>query len=161
MPKTDKLLDDHLSPGTSAVRDSWTEGNGPASFSTGFPVCDLRNEFERVALDRSSAAEDTADSGLDCLTASGAEELEGSSLSMGDWAERQEDDSSSEEYHTADEDADSSGGACTPAVRILHRTWSCEEADLGSSVSSCSSYQSTHSTPEHPEVLQTHVFLAG
>ncbi|MCJ8742282.1 hypothetical protein PDJAM_G00080190 [Pangasius djambal] len=168
-PKIDPLLDDHLPSGTSEDRDSWTEGNGSASFSNRFPVCDLRNEFERAALDRSSGAEDTADSGLGCLTESGSDGLDGSSLGAWDWTESEQDDSSSEEYHTADEDADAGCqthgdvGPCTPARGILDRTspWSREEEDLSSSVSSCSSYKSTHSTPEHPEEFQPHVFLAG
>ncbi|XP_060752103.1 ankyrin repeat and LEM domain-containing protein 2 isoform X1 [Tachysurus vachellii] len=155
------LLDDHLPPGTPACRDNWTEGNR-------FPVCDLRNEFERVALDRSSGAEDTADSGLGCLTASGSDGSDGGSLGAWDWTESEEDDSSSEEYHTADEDTDiirqtnSSGGTCTPAHECLDHTspLSCEEEDLCSSVSSCSSYKSSHSTPEHIKEFQPQVFLA-
>lgn len=160
-PKIDPLLDDHLSPGMSAERGGWTGGSVSASLTNRFPVCDLRNEFERVALDLSSTSEDTADSGFGCLTASGAEGLDGNSLGAWDWTEREEDDSSSEAYHTADEDADSSGGPCTPARGILCYTSprSCEEDDL--SVSSCSSYKSTHSTPEHPEEFQPQVFLTG
>ncbi|XP_034168686.2 ankyrin repeat and LEM domain-containing protein 2 isoform X1 [Pangasianodon hypophthalmus] len=168
-PKIDMLLDDHLPSGTSEDRDSWTEENVSASFSNRFPVCDLRNEFERVALDLSSGAEDTADSGLGCLNVSGSDGSDGSSLGAWDWTESEEDNSSSEEYHTADEDTDavcqtdSSVGPCTPARGILDHTspWSCEQEDLSSSVSSCSSYKSTHSTPEYPEEFQPHVFLTG
>lgn len=166
--KMDTLLNDHLSPGKSADRDSWTEGNCSASSSNRFPVRDLSNEFERVALDWSSGAEDMADSGLGCITASSSEGLE-SSLGTWDLTKREEDDFSSEEYYTADEDTDtecqttSRGGSPTPARRILNHTspWSCEEEDLSSSVSSCSSYRSTHSTPEHPEESQPQVFLTG
>lgn len=165
-PKIDTLLDDHLPPGTSAARDSWTEGNASASFSNRFPVCDLRNEFERAALDQASGAEDSADSGLGCLTVPGSDGLDESSLGAWDRTEREEDDSSSEEYYTADEDTDqthSSGVSVTPARGILDHisSWSCEEEDLSSSVSSCSSYKSTHNTPEHPEEFQPHVFLTG
>ncbi|XP_060764695.1 palmitoyltransferase ZDHHC8B-like isoform X3 [Neoarius graeffei] len=165
-PKIDTLLDDQLSPGTSVARDSWTEGNASASFSNRFPVCDLRNEFEKVALDLAPGAEDSADSGLGCLAASG---LDGSSLEAWGRTEREEDDSGSEEYHTADEDTDavcqthSSGVPVTRARGILDHTssCSCEDEDLSSSVSSCSSYKSTHSTPDHAEEFQPCVFLAG
>ncbi|XP_053501945.1 ankyrin repeat and LEM domain-containing protein 2 isoform X1 [Ictalurus furcatus] len=168
-PKINTLLDDHLSPVTSADRDSRTEGNGSESFINKFPVCDLRNEFERVALDRTSGAEDATDSGLGCLTGSGSDGLDGSSLGAWDWTQNEEDDSSSDEYHTADEDTDavcqtdSSREPCTPPRAILDRTgpWNCEEEELSSSVSSCSSYKSTHGSPQHLEAFQPCVFLAG
>ncbi|KAK3522232.1 hypothetical protein QTP70_034129 [Hemibagrus guttatus] len=166
--KINTLLDDRLPPGTPANQNSWTEGNSSASFSNRFPVCDLRNEFERVALKRSSGAEDTADSGLGCLTASGSDVSDGSSLGAWDWTESEEDNSSSEEYLTADEDTDcqpdSSRGPCTQAQECLDHTspWSCEEEEnLSSSVSSCSSYKSTHSTPEDLEEFQPQVFLTN
>ncbi|XP_017345353.1 ankyrin repeat and LEM domain-containing protein 2 isoform X2 [Ictalurus punctatus] len=168
-PKISTLLDDHLSPVTSVDRDSRTEGNGSESFVNKFPVCDLRNEFERVALDRTSGAEDATDSGLGCLPGSSSDGLDGSSLGAWDWTQNEEDDSSSDEYHTADEDADavcqtdSSREPRTPPRAILDRTgpWNCEEEELSSSVSSCSSYKSTHGSPQHLEEFQPCVFLAG
>lgn len=131
-------------------------------------MCNLRNEFERVALERSSDAEDTADSGLGSLTVSGSDGSDGSSLGAWDWTESEEDNSSSEEYLTADEDTDtdcqpdSSRGPRTQARECLDHTspWSCEdEENLSRSVSSCSSYKSTHSTPEDLEEFQPQVFL--
>lgn len=159
----DTLLNNHLSPD----RD-WTEDDS-APFSTRLPVCDLRNEFERVALDCFSGAEDTADSGLGCLSVSASEGFDESSLGPLAGTEREEDDSGSEEYHTADEDIDaecqarSRVGLCTPARGTLNhsRPRSREEDDLSSSVSSCSSFKSTYSTPEHPEEFQTEGFLTG
>lgn len=115
-------------------------------------------------MDGSSSSEDTeADSGLDCPTVCCAEELDGSCLGAWDWPEREEDDFSSEEYHTADEDSDSTGRPCTSVLRILKPSSgrNCEEDYLSSSVSSCSSYKSVHSTPERPKELLTPVFLAG
>lgn len=166
-PAADTLLNNHLSPGTPADRD-WTEDDS-TPFSPRLPVCDLRNEFERVALDCFSGAEDTADSGLGCLTVSASGGLNESSLGALDETEREEDDSGSEEYHTADEDTDaecqavSRVGPCTPARATLNhsRAWSSEEDDLSSSVSSCSSFKSAYSTPEHPEEFQTEGFLTG
>lgn len=145
----------------SANGDSWTEGNDSVSFTNRSLVCDLRNEFERVDLEPSSTSEDTEDSGLECPTVSCAEGLDGSSVGAWDWTEREEDDFSSEEYHTADEDSDSTGRPYTPVQGILKSVWNCEKDYLSSSVSSCSSYKSTHSTPECPKVLQTQGFLTG
>lgn len=124
-------------------------------------MCDLRNEFERVALDLSCGAEDASDSGLGSPAASGSDGLDRSFLGAWDWTENDEDNSNSEEYHTADEDSECSRGPCTPTLENLDQnsSWSCEEEDRRSSVSSCSSYKSTYSTPEHSEELLLHVFL--
>ncbi|KAF5906917.1 ankyrin repeat and LEM domain-containing protein 2, partial [Clarias magur] len=151
------LCDGPLPTGTPADRDSWTELN--ESSVSRFPVCDLRNEFERVALKQSSAAEDSTDSGLGCLSVSGSEELDERSLGAWDWTEREEGDSSSEDYHTADEDTDS---VClTDGAVGRTGPWPSGEEVLSSSVSSCSSYRSTRSSPEGPEEVQPQVFLAG
>lgn len=160
MPKNETLLVDDPPSGT--------EEN--PSFINKFPVCDLREEFERVALDLSSATEDTADSGLGCFTVSGPDALESEESSSGvwGWTESGEDDSGSEDYLTADEDADSvcptdsSRGLCTPERERLNQTtsWSCEEENVSRSESSCSSYKSTHSTSERPEEFQLRTFLA-
>ncbi|XP_046717765.1 ankyrin repeat and LEM domain-containing protein 2 isoform X1 [Silurus meridionalis] len=161
--KSCTLLDHHLPSGMPTERDMRTEKNG--SVSSRFPVCDLRSEFERVAVELSACAEDTADSGLGCVTGSDSEGLDEGTLGEWDWRKSAEDDSSSDEYHTADEDTDAasqtdSGGPRTPARgKMENRSY--EEDVLSSSVSSCSSYKSTHSTPEHPEEFQPHVFLTG
>ncbi|XP_053332289.1 ankyrin repeat and LEM domain-containing protein 2 isoform X1 [Clarias gariepinus] len=153
------LHDDPPPTGTSVDRDSWTELNDSSSVSSRFPVCDLRNEFERVALKRSPAAEDSTDSGLDNLSVSGSEELNECSLGAWDWSEREAGDSGSEDYHTADEDTDS---VClTDSGRGISTPARGPEEVLSSSESSCSSYKSTHSSPEGPEEVQPQVFLAG
>ncbi|XP_036451588.1 ankyrin repeat and LEM domain-containing protein 2 isoform X2 [Colossoma macropomum] len=158
------FLDDHLRSPSGMSRDSGTDENSPGSFHKKYPVCDLLQEFERVSL--SQASEDSADSGLGCLAGS----RERSSVREREWTE--DDDSSSEEYYTADEGTDTlcqedgSGGQGLPACGILARPspGSRGEWDLNSSGSSNSSYKSTLSIPEETgttEGLWQNIFLTG
>ncbi|KAI4878361.1 hypothetical protein NFI96_014003 [Prochilodus magdalenae] len=164
-------LDDHLhSSGTS--RDSWPDETSPRSFHQKSPVCDLLQEFERVSL--SQAMENTVDSGLGYLAGfrggDGLSLADQGSVRTREWTE--DDDSSSEEYYTADEGTDAPGqedgsrGQCLPASGILARAtpWSRGEQDLNSSGSSYSSYKSTRSAPDEmriTEELWQNVFLTG
>ncbi|XP_067288803.1 ankyrin repeat and LEM domain-containing protein 2 isoform X2 [Pseudorasbora parva] len=121
-----KMLDEHL----RIMEDRLTNPSAPDPVSPGelpaLPVCDLMQEFEKVLLVNRSA-----DSGWD-----------------------EDDGCSSEEYFTADEEADD--GTFSPARGSFDRR---------SSGSSGSSFKSTHSTPDHnsgsPERLKPDVFILG
>ncbi|XP_007250301.3 ankyrin repeat and LEM domain-containing protein 2 [Astyanax mexicanus] len=158
------LLDNHLhSPSGTSLDDGWTEENSPGSLNKKSPVCDLRQEFEKVSFDQ------TVDSGVGCHVSSGC--LGGDSgldladrSSLGGWEWREDDDASSEEYYTADEDeeevpcqTDGSGGRRLSECGILARS-------SPVSCSSGSSYKSTNSTPEErwmTDEIWQNTFLAG
>lgn len=114
-----KMLDEHLRITEDSCRSFLNSlEEEEAEESRAFPVCDLMQEFDKVLLSADHLNR-TADSGWQS-------DDDGSSCS-------------SEEYFTADEDADNETSS----------PWSNGRLDLNASGSSSSSFKSTHSTTDH------------
>lgn len=147
------FMNEKSSPNSKEIAEENSE-----SFITRSPICDLMNEFERVGFD---LADNMTDSGLSGTASSGFKVDDGFDGRAWEFSE-----SSCDEYYTADEGSNDSWqvdghkGVCNTSEDVPNLL-PCGLRGRSSSVSSCSSYKSTHSTPEDTEDICTDVFLAG
>ncbi|XP_051972813.1 ankyrin repeat and LEM domain-containing protein 2-like [Xyrauchen texanus] len=146
---------EHLNGSFKMTHENSTEEDDHGGIGR-FPVCDLMQEFEKVSFS-SEHTDNTCDSGV--------------GSSDDEWRRRRiEDDEcscGSEEYFTADEECGDLQDCNSSNKGVLaHSTpWSRGHVSLDHSGSSNSSFQSTHSTPDHIVDPVDHdrreVFIAG
>ncbi|XP_062870056.1 ankyrin repeat and LEM domain-containing protein 2 [Trichomycterus rosablanca] len=151
------FLDDCLHSPSEVQSEVRSKENGSQFIVSQSPVCDLMNEFERVSF---TPAENMADSGLGGMALSGSEGGAGFDGRAWECTQNEKDESSSDEFYTADEDSNDPWQVDGRRERC-NTPRGCGLRGRTSSVSSCSSYKSTHSAPEDTEEICTDVFLAG